>query len=212
MINIQEINKIDTNPYFQKLNTTKIENFLKSQECFIDAVDNWSKVLGILLSKVPTFKERAIIIDNLYDEHGEGNIVNSHVNTFSKFMKSLGYEEDLLINNDNLPSHNHVKSFNDSLLEKVNNESWLFSVAMLGMIEYTYITVSKNIHKYVAQFIISEDIHHYSLHEIVDVKHATDLFELILPYENIKTEMIINGLITGYNLLAKLYDDLSQFL
>ena len=209
---VQTLNNIDNNPYFKKLNTIKIENFLKSQECFISAVDNWSKVLGILLSKVPTFKERAIIIDNLYDEHGEGNIENSHVNTFIKFMKSLGYEKELLINNDSLSSYEYVKLFNDKLLYKVNNKSWLFSVAMLGMIEYTYITISKYIHEYVSQFIISEDIHHYSLHEIVDVKHATELFELLNPYLDCNSEIIISGLLTGYELMDQLYKDLSQFL
>ena len=210
---VEELNKIEDNTYFKELhkNPSPIK-FLESQECFISAIDNWSKALGLLLEKLPSDKERLPIIQNLYEEHGEGNLESSHVNTFREFYKSLGGEKKLKLYNKKLSSYKFIKEFNDTINNKFKSESWIYSVAMLGMIEYTYITVSKNIHEYAKNYINPRAISHYSLHEIVDVKHANDLFNLISSYEKTNPKDIVSGLLAGYNLINKLYNDLSIFI
>ena len=100
-------------------------NFLESQECFISAVDNWSHALGLLLTKVPSDKERLPIIMNLYEEHGDGDVNNSHVNTFRKFYKSLGGINELKLYNKKLASYKFVKEFNDELNSRIQTESWI---------------------------------------------------------------------------------------
>lgn len=71
-------------------------------------------------------------------------------------MKSLGYDKEILIHNYKSKSYRYIEKFNTNLRNEIQYSSWLFSVAMLGMIEYMYITVSKNIHKYMSQFISSD--------------------------------------------------------
>lgn len=54
----EEFNKIKLNPFFIKMNSGSlpINIFLDSIYNFGLAIDEWSRVLGILLSKVPFFK------------------------------------------------------------------------------------------------------------------------------------------------------------
>lgn len=212
------INKIDENDYFVSLDKLTVKpsltKFLTSQECFISAVDNWSKALGLMLFHVPTDKERLIIIKNLMDEHGEGDLTKSHTNTFKLLLQSLGYDKEILLYNDTLPSYFSVKTFNTNLMDTISGESWIYCVAMLGMIEYTYITVSKKIHNYLLNHLEHDKINHYSTHEIVDVTHATELFSLLIPHmiDGELSNDMKYGIHAGYNLMNQLYSSLNLFL
>jgi hypothetical protein len=224
----KKINKIDQNPYFRTLkNIPPVEQFLISQISFIKAVNHWSKILGYMLTILPSDKERCVIVENLYDEHGCGNPEDTHVNTFKKFIRSLddsygsdGYNNGYDSSYDSyngynitkLPSYDPVNEFNDRLMNKIKVSSWIYCVCMLGMIEYTYITVSTAIHNYASNFIDPEKINHYSLHEIVDVKHATDLLNLAEPYFHNHKSEIIEGLKYGYLCMDDMYKRLSLFL
>lgn len=149
----KNINKIDKNSYMNKLkNNPPKSNFITSQKGFINAVDNWSKILALLTAKVPSCNERIIIIKNLFDEHGKGDINNSHVNTFRYFLKSLGNTKKLDITST-YKSSESISTFNNNLEEMIKNKNWLFCVASLGMIEFTYITVSNIIHNYASNYL-----------------------------------------------------------
>lgn len=203
---------INNNRYITTLsnfNNVPIQNFLKSQECFISAVDHWSKVLGLLLTKLPSPKERLVIVQNLYDEHGQGNIEKSHVNTFISLLKSLNYDKEIKLYNEELESYSIIKKFNESLVNAINNESWTYSVAMLAMIEYVYIDISRNIHNYLKNFLKDSKINHYELHEIVDEGHYKDLLQLL---DGVDAEDIDKGFEYGYELMDNMYHDLSYFL
>jgi hypothetical protein len=213
-----DINLIDNNNYFTTLaKNPNIDKFLISQECFISAVDHWSRLLGLLLFYVPTDKERLIIIKNLNDEHGEGDLNSSHTNTFKLLLKSLNYDKDILLYNEELQSYNYVNKFNNNLKDIITTQSWIYSVAMLAMIEYTYVIVSKNIHIYLLNYLPINEINHYSLHETLDVTHvthATELFDLLIPYmkNNELSSEMKSGIITGYTIMNELYLSLHEFL
>lgn len=208
----KQLNKINDNSYFIKLkNNVKLDKFLISQECFITAVSEWSNILILLLEKLHTVEERAIIIENLYDEYGSGNIEKSHVYTFTAFLKSLNYNQEIKIHNKDLPSYKYVNEFINELKSHIRNNNQIFYIGMLAMIEYTYINVSANIHNYVSNFINSDEINHYSTHEIIDTKHSMDLFKLIAPYTNNHKD-IQEGMMCGYEIIFNLYSQLSIFL
>jgi len=202
-----EFNKISNNPYFKILkNNPSKQEFCQSQNDFIYAIDNWSRVLGVLLSKLPTDFERSIIIQNLYDEHGEGDIKNSHVNTFGMLLGSLGY--DVIERKPN----QFVSTFNNDLMNYVNTKNWIKSVSCIAMIEYTYITVSTIIHQYLTNYLEPDNINHYSLHEVVDIKHSDELLSLIAPYWDTHNKSIMCGIYYGYQLIDKLYNGMSLIL
>lgn len=208
-----KINNIKLNKYLIKLQQNpSLDNFLTSQDSFINAVDNWSKILAQLLIKLPSDKERSVIINNLYDEHGSGNSNKSHVNTFKQFMKSLNYPYDLILNYTDTSTYTIIKQFNDRLTLYLKINNWVNNVAMLGMIEFVYITISTGIHNYVKQYIPSDQITHYSLHEIMDVKHSTELFELLVPHIDTHYNDIKEGLELGYFIFDDLYNSLYNYL
>lgn len=217
----KSINKIDDNKYFIYLKKNVklpnvLENFIDSQIDFIQAVDEWSCILGRMICYVPGVKERNVLIKNLYDEHGNGNIENAHVKTFSKFIKML-YD---ISNKRNPDCDGTGKIIVDEFINKLHitiissdSDLWIYSIAVLAMIEYTYISVSKSIHEFTANYIEPELIHHYNLHEILDYTHATELFSLVAEYYNTETgKLIINeGIKKGYKILYELYEQLSIF-
>ena len=203
---INSVNKINQNPYFKYLNDNlQLNDFLISQLDFVRAVDNWSKFLGVMVYKVPGVKERTVYVKNLYDEHGNGNIANAHVNTFADFINCIPGKCDYgRINTD------IVDKFINGVDEFIRQRNWIVATALLGIIEYVYIDVSKNIHKYVANFMDYRKIPHYSLHETLDHVHSLELFELLDNYYSTHSADIHMGIKKGYNLIYNLYAELSS--
>jgi hypothetical protein len=239
----KDTNKINENPYFKNLNKdVQLKLFLNSQEAFISAIDNWSKVLGLMISKVPSDLQRAVLIDNLNDEQGmcncafsaithtvnnrqndgclhrNGDLTKSHVNTFRMLLVSLDYTEKIQLYNRYLPSYRYVKKFNDDLTNsiggiiKIDGINWIYNIAILGMIEYVYVDVSKYIHAYLCNFLPPDKINHYSTHEILDVHHYTSLFQLLEPYIKTNYNEIYFGICRGFKLMDELYFSLNYFL
>lgn len=211
----KKINNIEENEYFINLTqVANLDNFISSQVHFVNAIDNWSKILGIMISRVPSYNERNVLIQNLVDEHGNGEIEKNHVSTFDKFIDSLleitKKNKDTYLLKGN---YNYTKEFIESLYS-LTELNWIFAISAMGMIEFTYINVSNKIHNYVCNYIDKDKINHYSLHEILDVTHATELFKIIEPHYKENKMIIEKGIEKGYNMMNKLYNnyylDLSQ--
>jgi hypothetical protein len=196
----EKTNKISDNVYFKNLESLPLADFYNTQKEFVSAIDNWSKALALLLAKLPSYKERLVILKNLNDENGDGNPDNSHVVTFHKFLQQVNPKHDF-----EMRTNNGVSKFNEKLNYYIKDRSWKFSCAIIGMIEYTYITISRLINKYVTKYKKVE--YHYSAHEILDVDHYRDLFNLVKDDYD-KNEDIRNGLQTGYDLFEELYNNL----
>lgn len=211
------INNIQKNKYFININNSNIENFITSQIKFIEAIDHWSKILGLMIYKVPSYKERLILINNLNDEHGDGDPNKNHVNTFKNLLDSLinktdKNEEYYLTKYKQLEFGNDpIENFNKALI-RTTQKDWIFSVSAFAMIEYTYIKVSSMIHKYLLNYFEPNKIHHYTEHEILDETHALELFKLIEPYYEIYKDVIEIGIAEGYTIINEMYDGLNRYL
>lgn len=192
------LNKINDNTYFKKLNTLDIDSFCHSQYDFVYAVDNWSNILLRSALKCNNQYDRYVFIENLYDEHGCGELENSHVNTFNKMifiMSNSKYEK--------LHTRKHIKNFIDNINKIIDTENLDFISGMLGMIEYTYITVSKNIYEYLLNKMPNATTH-YNLHSTLDVEHAQKLLEIG------NGDDIYNGIKYGYMLMDTLYTEMAN--
>lgn len=198
------INKIETNPYFINLNNAELSSFASNQESFIYAVEHWKTVL-MKLVEILSPKDGELIMENVADESGNSKKgEKSHVETFDDFIMSISKKAIVY---EHTP---HVDLFNrelDELFLYDGREKTTYIASALGMIEYTYITVSKLIHDYVSTYIPSEEIAHYSVHEILDQKHSKDLFSLIQC-----DETSLKGIQKGYNIMYRLYESMSEDL
>lgn len=179
--NTSETQWLESNKFLSGLknNTINFDNFVSAQESFVNCVNYWSQILGKLIYMLDDFKSRRIILDNLLDEHGydiTGKYGSAHVETFEKFVTQLGgviehkkYDK---------PSFH----FNGKLLVVSDYELPVF-IATLGFIEYYYQKISSIIVNYLKANKKYNNIH-YEEHELLDVKHYTDLFTLLNKYTN----------------------------
>jgi hypothetical protein len=204
-----KINKITECAYFVKLSTMPLESFIASQKGFITAVDHWSKLLAKLLIILPSDEHRIPIVENIHDEHGNGDSNKTHTKTFNRFLQSLGCGEALNPNNT-YPTTPVINAFISDLSTALSTQDWIFCTAMLAIIEYTYITVSSHIHKYASKYLKEEHIEHYSLHEIMDSKHATDMFQLLCSHYETDKQKIEEGILYGYNSFYKCYTGMQK--
>jgi len=203
-----KINQINNNRYFKLLDNQDLEHFILSKIDFYLAVNEWPIILQLMMNSVPTQSGRHVLLQNINDELGRDNIALSHKNTFKKFIDDLNTKITKSINSGT-KNEKYVLDFNRKLEQMVENRNWLFSIAALGMIEYTYVTISTRIHDYTKQYIPADEISHYSTHEVLDMEHATELFSVVEPYYESHKDIINGGLNYGYRIFDELYAKLS---
>eukprot|EP01126_Amoeba_proteus_P057785 TRINITY_DN7388_c0_g1_i3.p2 TRINITY_DN7388_c0_g1~~TRINITY_DN7388_c0_g1_i3.p2 ORF type:complete len:192 (-),score=36.38 TRINITY_DN7388_c0_g1_i3:194-769(-) len=168
----EEYDFISKCPYFEWLNSSKSspEMFGATQAGFVYAVEHWPQALAALLSKIEPISMRLKILENIIDEHGSGDIRESHPVTFKELLSAFNVERD-----PKIPIH--VLSFNQAIMGICTHDDVHVGCAALGSIEYLYIGISSNIAKKILCWLPPGTQRHYSIHEVLDVKHAADLFE-----------------------------------
>ena len=87
-------------PFYMSLlnGTMDKEKFKETQINFLDAVEFFSRPMFIISSKLDSYEDRCRIIENILDEHGNGEIGNAHGNTFRQYLVSLGVTEKQIKN------------------------------------------------------------------------------------------------------------------
>ncbi len=200
---------IDEQPFFTFLlnGTMDKEQFKKSQISLIDAVEFFSRPMFVILSKLSSYKERLPIIENILDEHGNGEIDKAHGNTFRKYLVSLGATKKE-INNRKL--NKAVLEYNNVLIKCATNNSTKRGLAMMGIIEERYSKISATIVKEILKknWVSKDLLYHYSLHEELDVEHAEGFYNIIKDgWEDMETkEEIQKGLKLGNSMILNLYN------
>jgi hypothetical protein len=137
---------------------------------FIELVNFWSQILGYVVYACDNHKIRKKIINNLNDENC-GNL--THVETFYEFLVECGFNKPL----DEIKTNHVIKKYYDMLNLYICDNTFEQSCAILGSIEYVYHMMSGEINKYFEEKMNYQPSNHYTTHESLDVKHATDLFE-----------------------------------
>jgi len=155
-----------------KINFNNIDNInLNKFASFIHTINLWSQILGYLVFQCDDYKHRKNIINNLYDENN-GNL--THVETFYFFLKELGYNVDI----DNIVLETYVELYNKLLTNVIKNNSFDNNCQILGSIEYIYHKISTDLVNWYRLKYNKNPENHYTLHEILDITHSKELFEL----------------------------------
>lgn len=208
ILRLKQKTPISKNYYFSKLinDELTLEEFQKSQLKFIDAVLSFTKPMFIISSKLESYEERLSILENILEEHGNGDIAKSHGTTFEEYLILLGVNKKE-IKNRNIDSSS--QKFNLSLIEHSQKESTYFSLAMMGIIEDRYSEMSKLISEKVLKnkWLTEKTMTHYKVYEKLDIDHAESFYHLIGSNwlnKNIQ-EDIKKGLRFGNKLILNLY-------
>lgn len=157
-------------------NSFKIDRMMNIQifslriSSFIELVNYWSQILGYVIYACDDHKIRKKIVMNLIDENC-GNL--THVETFYQFLVECGFEGTL----KDIKSNYIVSKYQDLLHSYMTKYSFEQSCAILGSIEYVYHVISGEINSYFREKKGYQPSNHYTTHELVDIQHATDLFD-----------------------------------
>ncbi|XWV24891.1 hypothetical protein QJ856_gp0892 [Tupanvirus deep ocean] len=194
--------------FFSLINETSINVSVLGEIMapFYFAVYNWCQHLEKLQDKMLENNAARycieLLLENINDEKGIVNQIQNidkcHVTTYINFLHALGYH-------DKLQSTKAVNDFNEDLEYCLNNKSIAYNAALLAGIEYLYIDISSIISKYCKINSIEQD--HYELHEILDYKHASDLF-MISKKCGASTEELVYGMAKGYIMILSIFDNL----
>lgn len=207
---------IVANAYFRSLESGEIRkvDFIRSQIQFSYAVGYFSQNLATLIARMPSSSGRAVLVQNLAEEHGwdeenpaagfRGHL--AHDQTFSTFLGSLGVEPASLAESHAEPP---VRAFNLALNGACGTEPPAFALAALGMIEYAFADISALIGTRVVElgWVEAEKLVHYSLHAEIDQRHAAELFEAA-EVASTDAALISGGLAYGRYVFDRLYRDI----
>lgn len=157
--------------YFKFLQTCNKEEFLQSQIPFYYAVQAFPQMLLKLASLIETSEERLLVMENLWEEHGNGDSNGFHTTTFKKHLEVLSEDEITLFKNP------FVTEWVHSILDKN------YSIAQLGSclagIEYMYAVISEDIATFIDTLNLNENSVHYTKHSKLDWSHGQELLDVV---------------------------------
>jgi hypothetical protein len=102
-----------------------------------------------------------------------------------------------------------VNKFNTDLDYIIEHKSLCYVCAYLGTIEYQYILVSTMIKEFVDEHKIDQP--HYNMHEIMDIVHSSDLYQMSIYFCNNNINDLYDGIKDGYINFMQLYTEMLIF-
>ncbi len=145
------------------------KEFLHSQIPFFYAVQAFPRALAKLASIIETNEDRLLVVDNLYEEHGQGELKKFHTNTFKDFLYSIGWDNSYIENP-------WVTEWINNILSKDFTASDY--AAYLSGIEYAYAPISKTISEHILTLELVAPQHHYGVHAELDWIHGDELLQV----------------------------------
>lgn len=198
-----------SNPYLSSLRdgTFSREDFLETQIQFGHAVVFFSRPMLVLAGRVSRADIRLPVLDNVADEHGEGDLSFSHESTFLDFLSRLGVS---LAELDRRAMWPEVRAFNTALAGTCTLDDVPTALATLGIIEDLFASISSDIGRSVVArgWLSPEALVHYRTHEKLDVEHAEGFYRPLRPHHAAKPRaryQVEQGLELGSYLFLELY-------
>ena len=156
--------------YAKFLEEADMTEVLKSQMEFFYAVSKFSSCLIKLATLIESNEKRILLIENIWEEHGNGDASVMHENTFLTHLKALGYK------GEEIPKSPFITNFIDSLLS-CNDKDTLGS--RLSAIEYIYAVISNRIAEKLEELPLLCEQEHYGKHGEIDWEHGRELLMVI---------------------------------
>jgi len=209
--NLKDNTPLNDELYFKSLvsGNMSFEVFKKSQTNFYSAVCYFSRPLFMLCSRIDSYSERLNILENIFDEHGNGDVKKSHGKTYKQYLINLGVKEHKIKKNE---FHISVKNFFSKVDNIVSNDDPQKAIAMYGIIEDRYTIISSIIAKTLLKnnWLDESKLAHYLVHEEIDMYHSKLFYDLIQKkwLNRSSNIQIKEGLNLGNELILKLFNEL----
>jgi len=202
---------IATQIYFSRLldGSMSFELFKNSQINFYSAVCYFSRPMLLLCSRIENYADRLIILENIIDEHGNGDIKDSHGETYKNYLLNLGAKEKDINKTFN---HSAVSNFYSIIDKTVESDNIETAIAMFGIIEDRYTEISSSISTSLINnnWLKKNQLSHYVIHKELDIYHAEQFYKLVRHKwtEEICRDNIIKGLKLGNTIIFDIFNNL----
>lgn len=200
------------NPYFVALRDGSFarEDFIETQVQFLFAVVFFSRPMAVLAGRLPRPEQRLALLENVHDEHGEGNLSLSHERTFLALLRAFGVSPDDV---DARALWPEVRAFNTVLGGLCFADDCLTGLAALGIIEDLFSGISGRIGGAIVErgWLGAGELVHYDAHEALDVSHAEGFYRVIegpFAAHPRHAYQITQGLELGAYAFLRMYEDL----
>jgi Iron-containing redox enzyme len=201
-------------PYFRALSDGSFsrEDFIETQIQFCFAVVFFSRPVAVLAARLPRAEMRLILLDNVEEEHGHGDLRFSHERTFRTLLERLGVAKGYAESRAMWPE---VRAFNTVLSGLCLLDDPFTGLAALGIIEDLFSGISAFIGRALIErgWLAKDQIVHYAKHEVLDVEHAQGFYRpLEAPYGNspVAAYQVRQGLELGAYVFLRMYRDLHE--
>lgn len=206
--------ELEEHPYFRALKKGEFdrEDFLETQIQFFFAVTFFNRPMMGLAARLPHGRWRARLLENVGDEHGNGDLSQSHEKTFLTLLERLGVSVKEVESRALWPE---VRAFNTCLAGVCGQDDLFTGLATLGIIEDLFAEISGRLHEGILArgWLKEEEMIHYGLHSELDEKHAEDFYEILDEAWGVDPRyeyQIEEGLELGAYIFLRLYRDLYE--
>jgi pyrroloquinoline quinone (PQQ) biosynthesis protein C len=206
--------EVEHNPYFSALADGSFEraDFVETQVQFLFAVVFFSRPMAVLAGRLPRPEQRLSLLENVHDEHGEGNLSLSHERTFLTLLARLGETPASIERRALWPE---VRAFNTALGGLCMGDDCYTGLAALGVIEDLFSGISARLGRAIVArgWLRPDELAHYTTHEALDVSHADGFYKVIEgPYAAHPRHayQVTQGLELGAYTFLRMYEDLHR--
>jgi pyrroloquinoline quinone (PQQ) biosynthesis protein C len=214
ILTIKERVRALDNPYFSSLRdgTMSREDFVETQVQFLFAVVFFSRPMMVLAARMPRNEMRVGLLENVADEHGDGNLTTSHERTFLDLLRRLGVDTASI---EDRPLWPEVRAFNTTLTGLSLMDDPRTGLAALGMIEDLFSAISGELGASIVRrgWLAEDEIVHYAVHEELDQEHAEDFYKPLyaaFAADPVAAYQIEQGLELGAYIFLRMYRDLYE--
>ena len=146
-----------------------------------------ANALGI----TPDENVQFVLAEILYDEYGQGNLADSHMELYRKFMRATGITEEGIKEHILIPE---LTMYVDTMMRLTQTGDWLAAVAAVGVasehpIPKYYGLLLQGLRK--IPNISDDDLELFIGHMELDVEHARQIEKVLLPYLDDENNQII---------------------
>lgn len=165
------------------------------------------RFLAAVIANIADHRERMVLVDNLYVEHGAMNPAHVHEVTYRGFLRQLGLDDDAIAGHE--PGLG-VVVYNRAMLDLCRAQPVAEALGALGVVEEVVARVSVAVRRYVQRLEGPMEEAHFSVHETLDLRHADEIYDLVEPfYANGARAAVERGMRLGHYYHLRLYSDVA---
>lgn len=178
------IDRIINHPFIEmiaegKLTKKQLQYFAEQYSVYCSY---FPRFLAAAAANIPDDSTRMPIVENLWEEHGEGKLAKSHRILYNRFARATGLSEAVVKNPKGLPT---TLICCENLFNLCQDGHFLESLGALGPgTEYftnaEYTKIEAGLKKY--EHLTAEDIYFWTVHISLDETHYSEMVGAIAPW------------------------------